>query len=405
MTHNHLPTQTWERAQILDALRGFALLGIALANFPEFALWTFLSPQEQAALPLSGADRGVHFLLYLLVDGKFYTIFSLLFGVGFSLILARHSRMLFLRRMLILAAIGAAHLMMLWSGDILLLYAVCGMLLIGLAPLPDKWLLRIAVGMLILPVGLDAIQELTHTDWAAPCYQAWWAEASRRGITEQNFASWLHDAHDYESIHAFLMQGAYERMWEFVGGHRVPKVIGLFLLGYLIGKHRLYNRLHELPLKRVFRISLLVGTPTSILYAWSATHGHLLGSPTLHSLLYAVSVVPLAVAYICALCLYSRSRQDPTLFAALCPAGRMALTCYLTQTLIGIALFYGVGLAWGTRLPLIMVEIIAAATFLVQVACCRLWLRYFRFGPLEWLWRMLTYGRYFPLRNNAERAQ
>ena len=188
MNNAHLPTQSWERAHILDALRGFALLGIALANFPEFALWTFLSPQEQAVLPMSDADSGIRFLLYLLVDGKFYTIFSLLFGVGFSLILVRHSRMLFLRRMLILAAIGTAHLMLLWSGDILLLYALCGMLLVCFTPLSDKWLLRIAVALLLLPVCLDAIQELTHTDWAAPCYQAWWDEASRHGITEANFA-------------------------------------------------------------------------------------------------------------------------------------------------------------------------------------------------------------------------
>ena len=398
MTNNfHLPTQTWERAQILDALRGFALLGIALANFPEFALWTFLTPAQQAALPMSALDARVHYILYMLVDGKFYTIFSLLFGVGFSLILARHSRTLFMRRMLILAAIGAAHLLLLWSGDILLLYALCGMLLVCFTPISDKWLLRIAVALLLLPVGLDAIQEATHTDWAAPCYQAWWDEASRRGITEQNFALWLHDAQDYGAIHAFLMQGAFERVWEFVGGHRVPKVLGLFLLGYLIGKHKLYNRLNELPLKRVLRLSLLVGAPTSVLYAWSATHGHLFGSQTVHSLLYAVSVVPMALAYISGLCLYSRS--NPHLFDFLCPAGRMALTCYLTQTLVGIALFYGVGLALGTQLPLVLVEVIAAATFLVQTLCCRLWLALFRFGPLEWLWRMLTYRRYFPLRN------
>lgn len=396
MNNPHLPTQTWERAQILDALRGFSLLGIALANFPEFSLWTFLSPQAQAALPHSGADECVHFLLYMLVDGKFYTIFSLLFGVGFSLILARHSRTLFLRRMLILAAIGTAHLMLLWSGDILLLYALCGMLLVCFTPLSDKWLLRIAVALLLLPVGLDAVQELTHTDLSAPCYQAWWDEATRRGINEENFASWLRDARDYCAVHDFLMQGAYERLWEFVGGHRVPKVLGLFLLGYLIGKHRLYDRLHELPLPRVFRVSFLIGFPTSVLYAWSATHGHILGSPTLHALLYAVSVVPMALSYVSALCLYSLRRKH-RLFAGLCPAGRMALTCYLTQTLVGMALFYGIGLALGTRVPLVAVEAIAAATFLLQVGCSTLWLRSFRFGPLEWIWRMLTYGRYFPL--------
>ena len=124
------PTAERERYVILDALRGMALLGIAMANFPEFALWTFLSPAEQAAMPTAGVDEVVKFLQYLLIDGKFYSIFSMLFGVGFSLILARHSVSLFVRRMMILAVIGLCHLMFLWSGDILFLYATGGMLLL-----------------------------------------------------------------------------------------------------------------------------------------------------------------------------------------------------------------------------------------------------------------------------------
>ena len=89
------PTTAKERHVVLDALRGLALLGIALANYPEFALWTFLSADEQSAMPTAGIDRTVRFLQYMLVDGKFYTIFSLLFGVGFALILNRHPVTLF----------------------------------------------------------------------------------------------------------------------------------------------------------------------------------------------------------------------------------------------------------------------------------------------------------------------
>ena len=89
------PTTAKERHVVLDALRGLALLGIALANYPEFALWTFLSADEQSAMPTADIDRTVRFLLYMLVDGKFYTIFSLLFGVGFALILSRHPVTLF----------------------------------------------------------------------------------------------------------------------------------------------------------------------------------------------------------------------------------------------------------------------------------------------------------------------
>lgn len=227
-------------------------MGIALANFPEFGLWTFLSSSEQKALPTAGVDETVRFLQYLLVDGKFYTIFSLLFGIGFSLILARHGRRLFVRRMLILVVIGFLHLMFIWSGDILLLYAVGGLLLTLLVGLKDRWLLALAVSLILIPVGLDALTEFWGVDFAGPFYQHWWQVAEAQGINEENFATWLRDAQSYSDMFAFLLQGACERLWEFVEGHRLPKVVGLFILGYLAGKHRLYARLQELPLRRLF---------------------------------------------------------------------------------------------------------------------------------------------------------
>ena len=143
------PTTAKERHVVLDALRGLALLGIALANFPEFALWTFLSADEQSAMPTAGVDRIVRFLQYMLVDGKFYTIFSLLFGVGFALILSRHHVSLFVRRMAILIVIGACHLMFIWSGDILLLYAIGGLLLPLFLRLKDKLLLMLAACLIL----------------------------------------------------------------------------------------------------------------------------------------------------------------------------------------------------------------------------------------------------------------
>jgi len=390
------PTTERQRHLILDLLRGLALLGIALANFPEFALWTFLSGDEQAAMPTAWIDRLVRFLQYMLIDGKFYTIFSLLFGIGFSLILARHGRRLFLRRMLILVAIGFLHLMFIWSGDILLLYALGGLLLMLFVKVADRHLLAIALMLILLPVGLDALTEFRGVDFAGPFYNNWWRVAASQGITEANFASWLRDADSYGQMFAFLLQGACERMWEFVGGHRLSKVVGLFMLGYLIGKHRLYARLQQLPLRLILFWTLSLGTPLSAVYAWSAVSDHPWGL-TVHSLLYAVSVVPLAVAYVAGVCLLYLHRPDRALFRWLAAPGRMALSCYLSQSLAGIFLFYGVGLALGTSLGLVCVELTAFLVFCLQIFCCLLWLRYFRFGPLEWVWRMLTYGRYFPL--------
>lgn len=390
------PTTERQRHVILDALRGLALMGIALANFPEFALWTFLSSEQQAAMPTAYIDEIVRFLQYLVVDGKFYSIFSILFGIGFSLIMERHGLRLFVRRMLILVIIGFLHLMFIWSGDILLLYAVGGLLLTLMIGLSDKSLFILALSLIMIPVGLDALIEFGGFDFPEPFYQAWWNKAEALGINEANFASWLRDANSYGQMFAFLVQGAYERLWEFVEGHRLPKVVGLFILGYLASKHRLYARLQDLPLWKALYWSVSIGLPTSLLYAWSATSGHPWGL-TVHSLLYAVSVIPLAIVFIIGICLLYLQSPKSVVFRWLAAPGRMALSCYISHSLIGVLLFYGLGFGLGTSLGLVYIELIALVVFFIQIIVCRIWLNYFRFGPLEWLWRMLTYGRYFPI--------
>ena len=390
------PTTERQRHVILDALRGLALMGIALANFPEFALWTFLSSEQQAAMPTAYIDEIVRFLQYLVVDGKFYSIFSILFGIGFSLIMERHGLRLFVRRMLILVIIGFLHLMFIWSGDILLLYAVGGLLLTLMIGLSDKSLFILALSLIMIPVGLDALIEFGGFDFPEPFYQAWWNKAEALGINEANFASWLRDANSYGQMFAFLVQGAYERLWEFVEGHRLPKVVGLFILGYLASKHRLYTRLQDLPLRKALYWSVSIGLPTSLLYAWSATSGHPWGL-TVHSLLYAVSVIPLAIVFIIGICLLYLQSPKSVVFRWLAAPGRMALSCYISHSLIGVLLFYGLGFGLGTSLGLVYIDLIALVVFFIQIIVCRIWLNYFRFGPLEWLWRMLTYGRYFPI--------
>ena len=390
------PTTERQRHVILDALRGLALMGIALANFPEFALWTFLSSEQQAAMPTAYIDEIVRFLKYLVVDGKFYSIFSILFGIGFSLIMERHGLRLFVRRMLILVIIGFLHLMFIWSGDILLLYAVGGLLLTLMIGLSDKSLFILALSLIMIPVGLDALIEFGGFNFPEPFYQAWWNKAEALGINEANFASWLRDANSYGQMFAFLVQGAYERLWEFVEGHRLPKVVGLFILGYLASKHRLYARLQDWPLLKALYWSVSIGLPTSLLYAWSATSGHPWGL-TVHSLLYAVSVIPLAIVFIIGICLLYLQSPKSVVFRWLAAPGRMALSCYISHSLIGVLLFYGLGFGLGTSLGLVYIELIALVVFFIQIIVCRIWLNYFRFGPLEWLWRMLTYGRYFPI--------
>lgn len=214
------PVGPSERSVVLDVLRGLALLGIALANFPEFSLYSFLPPEAAEALPTAGFDRVVRYLQYLFVDGKFYTIFSLLFGVGFSIILANAARRgvdgfrIFYRRMAVLLLIGLLHLMFLWSGDILVLYALLGMLLPLFRNVSNRGLLIWAFGLLSLPLAVDFFVEYSGFSPSAPFVELQWRCCDRYGITESNFAYWLRDATHYGQTFEFLIQGAWVRVQE-----------------------------------------------------------------------------------------------------------------------------------------------------------------------------------------------
>ena len=162
-TENIAPVKSSERYVILDALRGFAILGICMANYPEFSLYTFQSSETIKAMPTSGIDHVLRYLLYIFVDGKFYTLFSLLFGIGFSIIIANAARkgangfQIFYQRMAVLTVIGFLHLMFIWSGDILMLYALLGMLLPLFRNVSDRGLLKVSAFFLLIPVVIDAL--------------------------------------------------------------------------------------------------------------------------------------------------------------------------------------------------------------------------------------------------------
>lgn len=404
-----------KRYVVLDALRGFALVGIILANFPEFSLWTFQSPEALSLLPMPALDRALRFLLYVFVDGKFYTIFSILFGIGFSIIIGnimrrspldpdgkpqtRRGFLIFYRRMTVLALIGLAHLLLVWSGDILLLYALMGMLLPLFWGCSDRALLRWAAFFLLLPIAIETGRALLGCSLAEWPYAQWWATARRYGISEANFGTWLRDADTYRGMSQFLMQGAWERLWEFVDGNRYFKVLGLFLIGLYIGRRRLYASItpsSERTLNYISKYGATIGLPLSVLYAWSATTGHPWGDIA-HSLLYTLSVYPLGLAYIAAFALLFRRTAEAPVWQMLAFPGRMALTNYLSQSLCGVLLFYGVGFALGADTTLFATELIAVSVFLSQILVSALWLHFCQFGPLEWIWRMLTYARRMPL--------
>lgn len=401
------PVEVSKRHIILDALRGFALLGICLANFPEFSLYTFLDNNTAAAMPTNTADQIVQYLLYIFIDGKFYTIFSLLFGIGFCIILDNNSRRgangigIFYRRMSVLLLFGFAHLMLIWSGDILMLYAIVGMLLPLFIKLKDKTILLWASFFLFLPVVVDFICQFAKIDLSKHLYEWQWLLCDRYGITEENFAYWLRDAKTYDDVFKFLCMGAVERMQEFVKGTRYFKVLGLFLIGIYIGRNKIYARLSEFSaiLKKICMLGIIFGLPLSGLYAWSAMNAKPFGLG-MHSLFYFLSVYLTSFGYIALFCILYNRTKEMQFWKIMSYPGRMALTNYILQSAAGIFIFYGVGAGLGAETGLIYADLIAAGVFILEIMFSAMWLSYFRYGPLEAIWRLLTYGKTFKIRNS-----
>lgn len=386
-----------KRLKVLDALRGFALLGVCLANYKELTLYAFYDVGHTTNVEASWSDQLANFLLYFLVDGKFYTIFSVLFGIGFSIIISNaiqrgaDGMRIFYRRMVLLLLFGFAHLMLLWSGDILMLYAAMGMLLPLFWHCSPRTILRWAGFFLFLPVISSS---LVYACDLQPC--AWFFQQmdywqTRFGIGD--WGAWLRDSRSYADLLKFLVMGAFERMTEFIASDRYFKVLGLFLVGLWIGKTRIYADIqqHRPLLRRIIIVGFAVGLPFALLHAYDAVAGYQL-APPLHTLVEMLNIYPLGWAYMAAFALYGRRLWVPFTFP-----GRMALTCYISQSAIAILLFYGVGMGWGMRLSLPEVMASALAVYAFETACSFAWLHFFAYGPLEWIWRMLTYGKRLPL--------
>lgn len=394
---NNITGPVKKRIRVLDALRGFALLGVCLANYKELTLYAFYDVEHTTNVEVSMADKIANFLMYLLVDGKFYTIFSVLFGIGFSIIISNAAKRgasgmhIFYRRMVLLLCFGLAHLMLLWSGDILMLYAAMGMLLPLFWNCKERTIVRWAVFFLCLPFFTSTIvymYELQPCAWFFRQMDYWQA---RFGIGD--WGIWLRESQSYTDLLKFLVMGAFERMTEFISSDRYFKVLGLFLVGLWIGKKNIFTDIesHRPLLIRIMKYSIAIGVPFAFLHAYDEMNGYKL-VPPLHALIEMMNIYPLGWAYMTAFALYGKR-----LFAPFTYPGKMALTCYIAQSAIAIVLFYGVGFGWGMQLNMPEVIIVSINVYLFEVVCAFLWLKYFAYGPLEWVWRMLTYGRRLPL--------
>ena len=384
-----------ERIQALDVVRGVAVAGILLANVLVFFGLTFMSQVQIEALPTAGADRIASFLERVLVDGKFYSVFSLLFGIGFGVQLARGGDAAlprFKRRLRILLAIGAVHAFFIWAGDILMLYALLGFTLPWFARKSDRALLRWTVILLAIPTALYIVG-----------LSIWMATASG-GPPDSGSGMPAAILKFFAAIGTGGLKDAFVGNLVFLAGRwadlfmtvRFPKVLGMFVLGLWTVRTgiALSPADHRSTLVRWSVVGWAIGLPANIIAAWVFERWPYL-PPSINGLLgvamQAVGVPLLAIGYAATIALLVvAGRRFITAFG---PMGRMALTNYLMHSVIGVILSYGFGfgLWWHTGASRAIA--IAAIIIAVQIPLSAWWLSAHRFGPVEWVWRRLTYGR------------
>lgn len=415
-TSSNLPVSANERSDILDILRGFALAGICVANYSIFSLYAFQPEEVRAAMPTAAIDQWFIYFHFTFIDGKFYSLFSLLFGIGFSIIYMRNKQKgssglkLFYRRLLILMFIGLAHILLLWEGDILLLYALLGMLLPLFRTVGNKQLLVLWIILILSPLFFDALKVVSDNQWnlANPLRAIAIELSAKQGITMENFSSWHIDHTRYADLFQANQSGFFWRYQGLLDSNRIPKVLGMFLLGLYAGRKLIFKNLEAYRplLKSVQRWGFGIGLPASM-YPWLKWDHQ--GLPEaiglLDTLFYAISVVPLSLAYTTTLCLWYLSPSGKANLQWLAAPGRMALTNYLMQSVIAIGIFYGIGLGLGARTGLVYVFMIALSVYAFQVWYSFLWLKHFRYGPMEWVWRCLTYGKQLSIRKEKIRLE
>jgi uncharacterized protein len=404
MTTSFNPVQEAERLEALDVLRGFAVLGILVINIQLFAMPFAASVNPTALGPPSDIDFTIWTLSHLFADLKFMSIFAMLFGAGVLLFTNRaaergkRAAALHYKRMLWLLVFGLMHAYLIWYGDILVLYAVCGMLLypsrhlrprtlivLGLAVLTVQSLFMIRAGVSIgslPPEAIAAYREFWSPD---PATLARELGAFRGGWLAQMP---VRAAYSFDS-HAFDMWIA--DVWRTSG--LMLFGMALFKLGVLSGERArsFYIRLAIVG----FALGPLLtgwGVVRNIAEGWRVEYSYFIGGQWNYW-----GSLSTAFGWIGLVLIVWKSGALRRAIARLASAGRMAFTCYILETLVCTTVFYGHGLGLFGSVTMVGQVLMTVAVWGVLLAFAPWWLKRFRFGPLEWLWRNLTYGRIEPL--------
>jgi uncharacterized protein len=399
------PISSKERIEILDVLRGLAIGGILIGNMQWFSGYGMMPAEFTAQIPL--ADRITHFLVHFFVEGKFYSIFSFLFGFGFALQIARAEERgdtrasLFKRRLFWLLIIGLLHAYLLWAGDILSIYALVGFVLILFRRKSNESLLKWAFWLMLIPILTYIVIYILFVAFvpekALAGFEAGQLERWNQMVRQVSRGSYL------EIMGDFNLQYIVGRYAGLILQMRLPKILAMFLLGFYAYRRGFFQdpARHQPLIRRVLIYALFLGLIGNVAFAALAkSEADFPPTPSgiVGVIAYAFGVPALALFIIALITtLWQKSVwRAPLTFLA--PVGRMALTNYIMQSVICVLIFYGFGFAQYGSFGALSATLLALSIFLFQIIVSALWLKYFQYGPLEWIWRQLTYRQRLDLR-------
>jgi uncharacterized protein len=388
------PVQPSERIVTLDIIRGFALLGILVMN-----LQSFSGADEPATL----SDRAADVFTALFFSGKFNSLFSLLFAIGFTIQLGRLRQRapasavsIYLRRLAILLAFGLLHAVFVWDGDVLHLYAVLGVVLLIVGAWPDRAIYALVAAGLLYP----GLRSLALMLFASPA----WTQG--RVATQQAFRDAVSAAHGSGTYWDVVTQNLHSLQFFYTTGAGVDQLLlggyVLFsvtmLIGLLAGRHQWIQRAADHPsvVRRVQWSALGVGIATGILFVIASRFVQPF-VPSIWFVLmrtaYGVSRVALMIFYVATILRMTRHGSWMRRLRPLAATGRMPLTNYLFQSVLCTFIFDAWGLGyWGRAGALAQLVLAFAIFLLIQVPFSAWWFRRHAYGPMEYLWRLLTYG-------------
>lgn len=389
------PVAPAERLLTLDVLRAFALLGILVMNMPGFfgSMWD--ARPFEVRWP-ARPDRVATWVMDTFFSGKFNSLFAFLFGVGFSIqldrLMARSSRpvLTYLRRLAVLLAFGVAHALLLWIGDVLHVYAILGVVLVLMRRVSDRVVLGAIVAGLVFPVLFGVFMFFTYTPTDAQTDQALFGSIDPLVVAAHTSGSYA------DVVRTNLLQ--MRTMYSDPRGYLFfPSLFLTILLGYLFGRRGYLQDpgAHLAFWQQLRRWAFGIGIVTALTF--SAIVPFL--EPFTPSVLglvagaaYTVQRPALMLFYASAIVLLVHGGRLPRLATWLAPMGRMPLTNYLLQSVTCTLIFNAYGLGLFNRIGPAIGFVMALGLWTLQVLASQLWMRRFAFGPMEWLWRLLTYG-------------